>query len=97
VPFAGSDQRGSFAGVPLHWHGTLILIPLYLSLQFQRFGFVTASLLVLVVTSAIVASILLHEAAHVWAARRFGIGAQAILLHGFGGFALLDHAGFRTR
>lgn len=96
MPFAGSDQRGSFAGVPLHWHGTLVLIPLYLALQFQRFGLVTASLLVVVLAVAIVASILLHEAAHVWTARRFGIGAQAILLHGFGGFALLDHAGFRT-
>lgn len=96
MPFEGSDQRGSFAGVPLHWHGTLVLIPLYLALQFPRFGLVTASLLVVVLTIALVVSILLHEAAHVWTARRFGIGAQAILLHGFGGFALLDHVGFRT-
>ncbi|MCZ0738581.1 site-2 protease family protein [Phreatobacter sp. AB_2022a] len=86
----GSDRHGSFAGVPVHWHGTLILIPLFLGMQFQRFGLVAGGLLTLVLTLALVGSILLHEAAHVRAARHVGVGAQAIVLHGFGGIALID-------
>lgn len=86
----GSDRYGSFAGVPVHWHGTLILIPLYLGMQFQRLGLVAGGLLTVVLTLAVVGSILLHEAAHVWAARQVGVGARAIVLHGFGGFALID-------
>ena len=86
----GSDRYGSFAGVPVYWHGTLILIPLFLGMQFQRFGLLAGGLLAVVLTCLVVGSILLHEAAHVRAARRFGVGARAIVLHGFGGFALID-------
>ena len=86
----GSDRYGSFAGVPVHWHGTLILIPLFLGLQFPRFGVVAGGVLTFALTLTVVGSILLHEAAHVRAARHVGVGTRAIVLHGFGGFALID-------
>lgn len=45
----------------------------------------------MVVTALLLFSLLFHERAHVWAAARYGIGCDGILIHGFGGFALLKN------
>lgn len=44
----------------------------------------------IIVTAVLLFSLLFHERAHIWAAARYGIGCQGIIIHGFGGFALLE-------
>jgi Zn-dependent protease len=85
----GSMRFGRFAGVPVIWNFTVLFIPGSLFFHFSRFGLATRATLTLVLSVAVIASILLHEAAHVWMARRYRVASEAIMIHGFGGFAFL--------
>lgn len=92
----GSIRKGSFAGVPVIWNFTLLFIPAFLFLHLTGAMPVRLSLTIGLTLGA-VASILLHEAGHVWTARRFGIPSEAILVHGFGGVALLSRRPWRRK
>jgi Zn-dependent protease len=85
----GSVRRGSFAGVPIIWHFTLVFIPGFIFFHFSGFALPVRCALTLALSAAVIESILLHEAAHVWTARYFRVQSEAIVLHGFGGLALL--------
>jgi Zn-dependent protease len=85
---------GRCAGLPIEWHGTVIIIPiaLFMAIVPRRelaFGLIAWP----VVTALLVASIILHEAAHAIVARRFGISSHALVIHGLGGFVLMSAAG----
>lgn len=43
-----------------------------------------------IVTAILLFSLLFHERAHIWASARYGIGCRGIIIHGFGGVALLN-------
>ncbi len=84
----------SVAGAPLYWHGTVLWIPIAVIFNLSN----SPNLVLLfiaggLITALVISSILLHEAAHVIAARRFGIHCDAIILHGVGGVALIDADG----
>ena len=91
----GSIRFGRFAGVPIIWNFTLLFIPAITFLNFSSFGLAPRSVLTVALSAAVIVSILLHEAGHVWMARRFRIGTEAIVLHGFGGLALLARRPYR--
>jgi Zn-dependent protease len=91
----GSIRFGRFAGVPVIWNFTVLLIPGSLFFHFSGFGLAARSALTLALSAGVIASILLHEAAHVWTARRYNVGTEAIVVHGFGGLALLMWHPFR--
>jgi stage IV sporulation protein FB len=89
---------GSCAGLPIQWHATVAIIPiaLFMAIMPRRelaFGLIAWP----TVTALLIASIILHEAAHAFVARRFGIGSHALVIHGLGGFVLLSGAGGTRR
>jgi Zn-dependent protease len=85
----GNVRFGRFAGVPLIWNFTVLFIPGSLFFHFSNIGIAARGALTLALTVAVILSILLHEAAHVWMARRYRVASEAIMIHGFGGFAFL--------
>jgi Zn-dependent protease len=85
---------GRCDGLPIHWHGSVVIIPVVLFFAIvmrhaSAFGLMSWAL----ATALLVVSIILHEAAHAVVARRFGIARYAIVIHGLGGFAVLSTAG----
>jgi Zn-dependent protease len=85
---------GRCAGLPIQWHGTIVIIPIALFMAIvprheTSFGLIAWP----VVMALLVASIVVHEAAHAIVARRFGIRCHAFVIHGLGGFVLLSSAG----
>jgi Zn-dependent protease len=87
----GMMRLGHAAGVPVYWHSTVIMIPALVGLSLvSRTDNVTLIAATLIITVCVIGSILLHEAGHVIAARRYGAPSYAIVIHGFGGFALVD-------
>ncbi len=83
---SGSLQLGRVSGisVKVHWSVGLIAMLLGVSLA-QRMGVVAATVAVV----AFMVSILAHEFAHAFTARRFGVGTESIQLWALGGVARL--------
>ncbi|MBN1443889.1 MAG: site-2 protease family protein [Planctomycetes bacterium] len=81
----------SVFGVPVYAHGTLPLLLIFLPMMpgaGEEGGFWPALLLLL----AILASVVLHEIGHVWAAMRCGVGARAITIYPLFASALIEAA-----
>jgi len=77
------DTRIDPFGVPLMIHFTVGIWPLLLVGK--------VSLPVAMATTLVVMlSIVFHEYGHVWAAQKSGIETRLVMLHGFGGVAVLD-------
>jgi Zn-dependent protease len=81
----GTLDLGRYHGAPIHLHMTFFVTAVVLASPFwHRFNL--AGLLLAVLFAAVIfASILLHEIAHAAVARRYGVPADRIDIHMFGG------------
>jgi Zn-dependent protease len=86
--FSGSISLGRLAGAPLRLHWSAVLVGILLgALMFPEFGVFAAAVTVV----AFFASIVGHEAAHAFVARRFGVPVSSIDLWALGGMARMEH------
>jgi Zn-dependent protease len=85
---SGSISLGRLAGAPLrvHWSAALVGI-LFGAMMLPEFGVFAAAVTIV----AFFASIVGHEAAHAYVARRFGVPVSSIDLWALGGMARMEH------
>lgn len=83
-------SAGRVFGIPVRLHATLLIALPVLAGNFLRAG--DGLLPAILLAAGFFGSILLHETGHSLAARRMGVSVREIVLHPFGGFALMEQA-----
>lgn len=84
---AGSLSLGSFRGIPIRIHWSVVVLGLLFGNDLARHYGALGAAITLV---AFLASILAHELAHALVARHYGVGTDSIQLWALGGVARLD-------
>jgi Zn-dependent protease len=86
--YSGSISLGRLAGAPVRLHWSAVLVGILLGgLMLPDFGVFAAAATVVVFFASIVG----HEAAHAFVARRFGVAVSSIDLWALGGMARMEH------
>lgn len=88
----GQARIGRISGIPVIVDFSFILLVILWGYQYFTSGNLQSIMMGLWIVGGVAASILIHELAHAFAARRFGVGASLIELNGLGGLCYYDRA-----
>jgi stage IV sporulation protein FB len=87
----GTAEIAQYRKTPIYLHATFFITAAILAWPFLRMLSVRGFALGLLFIAAILASVLLHELAHLEMARRYGVAAQRIDIHMLGGLVQFRH------